>query len=336
MKIHEEQREQQEREHAAAEAARHAAEEEEEEKRKYAEEIRVKDQKKRDDEERELKRVIREAKLKEEEAERDRERERKRVIREAKAKEEEDEREHERLIKEAEIKRQEKARKAQEEKLRIIAEAKAEEEAKKKKEKEEYDAFVFKMKQREQEEKEKKEKVDKEFLERAQREFAKFGMSPKYVESMVKYEEKDKKHKFERENSRQRRRGHSHTRDIIAVNNEAPIYPKIHKDDIEVETLKHYDIAYERASDDRNYYILLEELSVEETDVLFDHTKKIRKERKKRRTSMLPALEAPKPAEYAFVRRRSQTRGSGERSHSHVRDKSPMRERLAERIVRMA
>ena len=237
-----------------------------------------------DEADRHEKDVIENARRKEHEKREKEEVERKRMIREAEAQAQDKKRERERMIHEAELEAQEEKRKKKEERERILREAKEEAEAEKKKEEDEMRRYELRKKEKELEAKEKKEKEDKEYLERVQHDMAKFGMSPKYVENMIKYEEKDKKHRLEPGNSRHKhRRSHSKSREIAVVKTEAPTYPKIHRDDIEIETLKHYDIAFERAPDDRDYIILLEELTVEETDVLFEHSKKVREKRRARR-----------------------------------------------------
>ena len=129
-----------------------------------------------------------------------------------------------------------------------------------------------------------KEEEDRKYIERVRRDMTKFGMTPQYFENMWKYEEKGKRHKAHRRESR--------TRDVVVKEN--PTFPKIHCDDIEMETLKHYDIAWKRAPESNGYIILLEELTTEETDVLFQHTKKVRKRRPKRHDCMQPEEWAAK------------------------------------------
>jgi hypothetical protein len=54
-----------------------------------------------------------------------------------------------------------------------------------------------------------------------------------------------------------------------------PTYAKIHQDYLEIDTLHYYDIPYEIYSDP-NYLIVLRELSQEQIDVLFEHTRRLR------------------------------------------------------------
>ena len=74
-----------------------------------------------------------------------------------------------------------------------------------------------------------------------------------------------------------------------------PVYPKIHKDDIETNTLKHYGVDWERDPSDRDYLVLLEELDEAQIDMLFDHTEKLRKDNSRRAKGPSPMVEAPEP-----------------------------------------
>ncbi|KAF2826329.1 hypothetical protein CC86DRAFT_28104 [Ophiobolus disseminans] len=55
-----------------------------------------------------------------------------------------------------------------------------------------------------------------------------------------------------------------------------PTYSKIHKNHLDIETLHYYDIPYEYDSNP-SYVIVLRELSSRETDVLFEHTRRLRR-----------------------------------------------------------
>ena len=123
---------------------------------------------------------------------------------------------------------------------------------------------------------------------------------------MLNYEEKDKKPTLKVPRSK----GKTHESSVKSTH--APVYPRMHGDDIEIETLTRYDVPWEWYSEDRDYIVLLEELSVEEADILFEHTKKIRKERRKRRRQERGKGSPPRPTpvtveegDYAYVRRRS-------------------------------
>ncbi|KAI9728228.1 MAG: hypothetical protein M1828_004689 [Chrysothrix sp. TS-e1954] len=58
--------------------------------------------------------------------------------------------------------------------------------------------------------------------------------------------------------------------------NRRPVYPKISLDFIDTETLNYYDLPWEFDKNDRNFVIITKELSRSETDVLFEHTSRLR------------------------------------------------------------
>ena len=55
-----------------------------------------------------------------------------------------------------------------------------------------------------------------------------------------------------------------------------PTYPKIHKDFLSIDTLRHYGLPYEYDRSDPNYFIILFGLDHSETEVLFEHTRRLR------------------------------------------------------------
>jgi DNA-directed RNA polymerase subunit RPC12/RpoP len=56
-----------------------------------------------------------------------------------------------------------------------------------------------------------------------------------------------------------------------------PTYPKISKEHLATETLEYYLIPYEYDAADPNYIIVLREMTHKETDILFEHTRRLRK-----------------------------------------------------------
>jgi len=58
-----------------------------------------------------------------------------------------------------------------------------------------------------------------------------------------------------------------------------PVYAKIHTDYISTETLRYYDVPWEYDRNDPSYIIILREMEQQETDSLFDHTKRLRSRR---------------------------------------------------------
>jgi len=96
-----------------------------------------------------------------------------------------------------------------------------------------------------------------------------------------------------------------------------PTYIKVHRDHLSLDTLHYYHIPWEYDSADSDYIILLREMDTRETDILFEHTRRLRKggaqllieERGRDRRG---------DAKLAFVRRRSKHR-SVSRRRSPVR-----------------
>ncbi|GAB1740129.1 hypothetical protein NU219Hw_g5046t1 [Hortaea werneckii] len=64
-----------------------------------------------------------------------------------------------------------------------------------------------------------------------------------------------------------------------------PVYPSAHRDFLSIETLAHYDIPYEIDRSNPDYIIILREMDKYETEVLFEHTRRIRGGLARRRTS---------------------------------------------------
>ncbi|KAJ8106574.1 hypothetical protein OPT61_g9442 [Boeremia exigua] len=53
-------------------------------------------------------------------------------------------------------------------------------------------------------------------------------------------------------------------------------FARIHKQHLDVETLQHYDIPYQIDANDANYIIIFREMSSQETDILLEHTQRLR------------------------------------------------------------
>ncbi|KAI7475163.1 hypothetical protein KC351_g10263 [Hortaea werneckii] len=64
-----------------------------------------------------------------------------------------------------------------------------------------------------------------------------------------------------------------------------PVYPAVHRDFLSLETLAYYDIPYEMDRYDPNRIIILREMDKYETEVLFEHTRKLRGGLPRRRSS---------------------------------------------------
>ncbi|KAF7192436.1 hypothetical protein HII31_06232, partial [Pseudocercospora fuligena] len=68
-------------------------------------------------------------------------------------------------------------------------------------------------------------------------------------------------------------------RQVVRDNGRSPVYPKIHLDYIELATLRYYDLPWEYDSNDTNYIIILRDMAKRETDILFDHSVRLRNAR---------------------------------------------------------
>ncbi|KAK5123084.1 hypothetical protein LTR85_003280 [Meristemomyces frigidus] len=248
----------------------------------------------------ELKRLKDESK--QEKAEHDAEEARKRVIQDYEDKKRNDAA----RAKEAEAKFKEKMerdkREAKEEEERI--KQKIDREKREAKEREEREWKEFLQKQREKEDKEKAEKkAEKEKIEaEMRRRLSRFGYTENQIDVMV---DEEKAKKYKEEHARSPRRPSPGAQLVSWQSQQAPTYAKVHRDYLSVDTLIYYDIPYEYDPNDSNYIIIRREMDKYETEVLFEHTKRLR--------SGKLLLEAPKEKpNYAWYRKR-------DRSNSRVR-----------------
>ncbi len=230
-----------------------------------------------------------------------------------KADEEANKADRKRIIEEYERKQREDEEERKEEE-KLLRE-KIEREKREAKEKEEREWAEFERRQKEKEEKKKKEaKEEEERLEdEMRRRLSKHGYTYDQIERMIK----DKKDEPVSKTTT--------TTTMVRQNlgPARPTYAKIHRDFLSIDTLTYYDIPYEydRVSgtdreahgsgtdlveqEDRNFIIILREMDKYETEVLFEHTKRLRGGKL--------LLEPPKKEkDYAWYRKR-------DRSSSRVR-----------------
>lgn len=111
-----------------------------------------------------------------------------------------------------------------------------------------------------------------------------------------------------------------------------PTYMKINRKFLETDSLAHYGLPWEYDSRDPDYFLILRELAPEETDMLFEHTRRLREGRKGRSTSMRARSGSSypevyrdddiggmgPPRDYAWVKK---GRRSGGRNSSPVRQR---------------
>lgn len=271
-----------------------------------------------------------------------REREREALLRQAKIDEELRESERKEFIRQAIQDEEAKKRKASEDRKAMLRQARQEEEDAKNKEKQEREEMMLRIKVEEEErkqkdklaweaherrklemekkEKDEKEKKDKEYLERVTKDFTRFGFTESQIERAVKYEEEKKKKggvlvvgdPVVRSRSRSALGGR-------------PVYPKIHRLDIAVETLKSFDLDYEYDRNNKDYIIIMHELTEEQTDQLFEHTRQL----KVRSPRLLEDGRGRKDNDYVWIKKRGTSRGK-----SRDRSRGGFRERFAENLVR--
>ncbi|KAF2686525.1 hypothetical protein K458DRAFT_429526 [Lentithecium fluviatile CBS 122367] len=304
---------------------------------KHEREERKRIEKEKDDEEK-RKRIIADETAKHEREERQRqqrakeqEEERKRIILENTAKIEKQEREakeaRQRAVDQFNKEQAEKERKAKEERERIVADyevkkvrdaaqakkqreelvmqLKIEEEQRKQKEKEEWERFLMKQKQKEQEEKEKKEKEEKRLEEEMRKRLAHFGFQDNQIQAMIKPEDAPKLQQGMAPHN-PLRLGHQ------------PTYVKVHKEHLAVDTLLYYDIPYEIDRSNPDYIIIMREMEPRETEILFEHTRRLRS-RGSSRLLIEERHDHGGKNEYAWVRRRKPSRSPSRRRSSPKR-----------------
>jgi hypothetical protein len=104
-----------------------------------------------------------------------------------------------------------------------------------------------------------------------------------------------------------------------------PTYAKVHRTHLGVETLHYYDIPYEYDTSNPEYIIVLREMSQRETDILFEHTQRLRTSHGSKLFIEAEGRDNRGKKEYAFVRKKSGTRSrnvgdSGRTGKSEVND----------------
>ncbi|KAH7084892.1 hypothetical protein BKA63DRAFT_4741 [Paraphoma chrysanthemicola] len=104
-------------------------------------------------------------------------------------------------------------------------------------------------------EKAEQDKKEKELEDAMRKRLAQFGFQENQIQAMINPEQHAK---AEAQAARQ------------------PTYAKIHGNYLDVATLHYYDIPYEYDLDDPGYIIVLREMSQRETDILFEHTRRLR------------------------------------------------------------
>ncbi|KAJ4343129.1 hypothetical protein N0V95_006744 [Ascochyta clinopodiicola] len=187
----------------------------------------------------------------------------------------------------------EKTKRAREE---LLLQMKLEEEKQRQKDKEEYEAFQRKQAEKQAAEKARHDREEKELEETMRKRLAQFGFQENQIQAMVHPEQQKK--------LEQQVGMTPHNPLRIAPQ---PTYAKIRREYLDTETLHYYDIPYENDADP-NYIIVLREMSQKETDILFEHTRRLRSGHGDRLFIEADGRDRRGKKEYAFVRRKSRSR----------------------------
>jgi hypothetical protein len=127
------------------------------------------------------------------------------------------------------------------------------------------------------------------------------------------------------------------------VNPNAPVWIKVHQDHVAVETLKYFGLPWEydkvslfvflpglfnvrwltHKQHNHDYIIISQEMNTDETQVLFDHTRRLRRQQGTAAVYALKDREHDLPEHLTFVRRKSSL--SPGRSSTRRRRKSKVR-----------
>ncbi|KAH6615181.1 hypothetical protein C7974DRAFT_380046 [Boeremia exigua] len=295
-----------ERDRILSEADREHREEEakrkrliEEQKAQFEKEARKREQDAKDREE-EAKRIVAEAEAKREKKKREAEAaeqaavdayNKRKASEEAKAKAE-----RERIVYEYERQKDLDAAKEKKQREELLLKIELEKKAQEKKDKEEYEAFIRKQEEKKASEKAKRDKEEKELEESMRKRLAQFGFQENQIQAMVHPEQQKK--------LEQQVGLTPHNPLRIAPQ---PTYAKIRREYLDIETLHYYDIPYEYDADP-NYIIVLREMSQKETDILFEHTRRLRTNHGDRLFIEADGRDRRGRKEYAFVRKKSRSR----------------------------
>jgi hypothetical protein len=187
-----------------------------------------------------------------------------------------------------------------------------EEERRKQEEKAEYEAMLRQQREKQKEEERKKEEQERELEETMRNRLIKFGFEGDQLEALLS---PDKGKQNEQEAGPAQlapapptpwakvHRTHLPAQLATAA---PPTYAKVHRTHLDVETLHYYDIPYEYDVNPE-YIIVLREMSQRETDILFEHTRRLRTGHRDRIVAEEPGKDG-RGKEHAFVRKKSGTR----------------------------
>ncbi|CAO2648286.1 Nn.00g075530.m01.CDS01 [Neocucurbitaria sp. VM-36] len=160
--------------------------------------------------------------------------------------------ERERIIFEYERKRLQDSEEDKYTREELIIQLRLKEEWERRREKKEYEAFLYEQKKKEEEDKARKAAQEKDLRETIRKRLARLGFEGDQIQSIMDEEKK-----------------------AAIPDTHGPIYAKCHQQYLDIETLRYYDIPYE-VDVDPDYLIVLREMSQRETEILFEHTRRLR------------------------------------------------------------
>ncbi|KAK3708925.1 Multidrug resistance protein [Vermiconidia calcicola] len=187
-----------------------------------------------------------------------------------------------------------------EEEKRLLAKIEREKREKEEKEKREYNEFLVKQKEKEEKDKREKKEAEEKLEEELRKRLSRNGYTYEQIERMIS----DEKDKVKPPTTNKTT---TTTTTIRALGPARPTYAKVRREYLSIDTLTYYNIPYEIDRDDPDFIIILREMDKYETDVLFEHTRRLRAG-----GSKLLLEPAGKQPNYAWYRKR-------DRSTSRVR-----------------
>ncbi|KAF1930703.1 uncharacterized protein M421DRAFT_3011 [Didymella exigua CBS 183.55] len=205
--------------------------------------------------------------------------------------------EQERIVYEYERKKVLDAEKAKKQREELLLQMELEKKAQAKKEQEEYEDFMRRQAAKKAAEKAKQDKEDAELEAAMRKRLAQFGFQENQIQAMVHPEQQKKL-----EQQQVGLTPHNPLR--IAPQ---PTYAKIRREYLDIETLHYYDIPYEYDADP-SYIIVLREMNQRETDILFEHTRRLRSNHGHHLFIEADGRDRHGKKEYAFVRKKSRSR----------------------------
>jgi hypothetical protein len=212
----------------------------------------------------------------------------------------------------------------------MMSELRREEEEKKRKEKDEEEKWRLKLERKRLEEEEKEKAKKREIDEEIRRRLHRVGYQDNQIDVIIDEKKQVVQPKAIAYETREHHHRHkSHSNALVAVSSRSETFVKIHKNHLDIETLRYFKLPYtidevcpfaldedvfNQEQVDTDYFIIYQELDQQATDLLFEHTRKLRKRHKELLIEDRGRKHEP---QLAFVRRRTPSA-----SPNRKRDKS--------------